>query len=325
MAETFSDIAHRVTTHWDAVFASPNPLLEPITEWYGMQYPRALDGRPRRAQNQGLVMPDTDFEECLANAKAYAGPHLKQFAAALDHTAARQLRDALSPGHEVLVVDVGCAAGILGLFTDRSGFAHYVGVDTNEWMRLLARAVFESTLNDITLQESQAMSPDYGTYGPFVSRHQYTVGFDRLGRKNVGSITDDRPTFVIHEGIDNHVGWLRYVENVAGALDLTRPGGRPITVLVVMNHLLFQMHDVPQTVISVLDKCRQAAALRGVQAYLVSIEPGTLYKPDRLGTQGFDSLIAKLPASVTRLSVAGVGAYLTGNSRGDAAVRILRF
>lgn len=325
MTETFSEIAGRVTAHWDGIFRSPNPLMEAITEWYGIPYPRRLDELPRRASNQGLVQPDTDFEECLANARAYAGPHLRQLGAALDHAEAQPLRNALSPRHEVIVVDVGCAAGILGLFTDRAGFAHYVGIDTNRWMRTLARAVFETTLNDITLQESLASNPDHGTYGSFVSRKQYTFAFDGHGRPRIGTITDDRPTFAVHEGIDDHVGWLRYVENVASAVDLAAGGARPITVLAVMNHLLFQMTDVPQTVRSVLDKCRRASALPGVRAFMVSIEPGTLYKPDRLGTQGFDSIVAGMPVNVTRLSVPGVGSYLTGNSRGDAAVRILRF
>lgn len=325
MTETFTQIAARVTAHWDGIFRSPNPLMEAITEWYGIPYPRTIDELPRQASNQGLVLPDTDFEECLANARAYAGPHLRQLGAALDHATARPLRDALSQRHEVIVVDVGCAAGILGLFADRAGFAHYVGIDTNEWMRLLARAAFESTLNDITLQEGLATVPDHGTYGSFVQRMQYTFAFDGHGRPAVGTITDNRPTFVVHEGIDNHEGWLRYVENVASTVDLAAAAARPITVLAVMNHLLFQTNDVPQTVHSVLEKCRRASTLRGVTAFLVSIEPGTLYKPDRLGTQGFDSIVAKMPVQVSRLSVPGVGSYLTGNSRGDASVRILRF
>lgn len=284
---SYAEIAERVVNLWNGCFAVERPFLEQFKR-YGIDYPIAVDQQRKGAQGRGVVEPDTEFVECLANARIYAAPHLMQFAEALDHESAAALRGHLTADHEVLVVDVGCAAGILSLFADRAGFAHYIGVDTNRWMRLLSRAVFESVMNDI-------------------------------------AVKTDRPTFKILEHIDSQDGWCDDVRRVSANTDLSAPGARRLTVLLVMNHLVFQRHDVARTVSSAIETCRGLAALPGVHPYLVSIEPGTLYKPDRLGTRGLDGMLLERQLRVERYSVTGVKMLVTGNNKGDAAVRLVSF
>ncbi len=322
---SFTALAERVVEHWNAHFADERPFFEQFEDWYGVDYPLAVDIRSQRASDQGLVSPDTNFAECLANARSYAAPHLRQLAQALDHEHAKTLRRHLTSTHEVIVVDVGCAAGILALLVDRAGFSHYIGIDTNNWMRLLARAVFETTLNDIAVQDGMATHPDFGVYGPFVERDQYSVTGTHARRTTVRTVRTGQPGFGILESIDSHDGWTKFVEKIAHNHDLQAPGARKITVLVVMNHLLFQLGDVPRTVTTVLGKCRALAQYPGVNPFLVSIEPGTLYKPDRFGTQGFDKIIVEQRLNVVRYGVPGLSTYLTGNSKGDAAVRLISF
>lgn len=320
---TYADVAAQVIECWEQHFEDERPFLEQFEEWYGIDYPIAVGQSRTRAQDQGVVQPDSEFVECLANARSYATPHLIQLAEALDHGRAAALRRHLTDDHEVLVIDVGCAAGILSLFTDRAGFAHYIGVDTNPWMRSLSRAVFETVMNDITLQEAYATVPDFGTFGGFIERFQYTVASTPQHGTQVSTVRTDRTSFGIHEHIDSHNGWSNFVRRVAMNTDLSAMGARRLTVLLVMNHLMFQLHDVPRTVTSAIDKCRGLATLPGVHPYLVSIEPGTLYKPERFGTQGLDRLLRECRLGVERYSVTGLSRLLTGNNKGDAAVRLV--
>lgn len=321
----YTEIAARVIERWRAHFDHERPFLEQFEEWYGIDYPIAA-GQPRRGvQDQGVVQPGTDFVECLANARSYAPPHLMQLAEALDHGRAATLRDHLTAEYDVMVVDVGCAAGILSLFTDRAGFAHYIGVDTNPWMRTLSRAVFETVMNDITLQKEYATVPEYGTFGGFIERHQYTVANAPQHGTQVSTVKADRTSFEILEHIDSHDGWSNHVRRVSANTDLSAPGARRLTVLLVMNHLMFQLHDVLRTVTSAIQECQDLAALPGVHSYLLSIEPGTLYKPDRLGTKGLDRVLLERQLRVERYSVTGSSKFLTGNSKGDAAVRMVSF
>jgi hypothetical protein len=321
----YTEIAERVIERWDAHFESDRPFLEQFEEWYGIDYPIAADQPRRPAKYHGIVEPDTDFVECLANARSYATPHLRQFAKALDHGRAAPLRNHLTAEHDVIVIDIGCAAGILSLFTDRAGFAHYIGVDTNPWMRSLSRAVFETVINDITLEEAMATVPDFGTFGGFIERYQYTVVTAPQRGTQISTVKTDRASFMILEHIDSHNGWFNYVRRVAANTDLFASGARRLTVLLVMNHLMFQLTDVPRTVDSAIQKCRRLAALPGVHPYLVSIEPGTLWKPGRLGTEGLDKLLLESRLGVERYSVTGLSELLTGNSKGDAAVRLVSF
>lgn len=322
---SYVEIAARVSECWREHFNRELPFLEQFEEWYGIDYPIAVGQPRRRVQDQGVVQPDTEFVECLANARSYATPHLMQFAEALDHESAAALRGHLTADHEVLVVDVGCAAGILSLFADRAGFAHYIGVDTNPWMRSLSRAVFETVMNDITLQAAIATVPDFGTFGGFVDRYQYVVANTSQQSTQVSTVKTDRPNFEILEHIDSHDGWCNYVRRVSANTDLSAPGARRLTVLVVMNHLMFQLHDVPRTVTSAIERCRGLTALPGVYPYLMSIEPGTLHKPDRLGTRGLDQMLLERQLRVERYSVTGLSTLLTGMSKGDAAVRLVTF
>ena len=98
-----------------------------------------------------------------------------------------------------------------------------------------------------------------------------------------------------------------------------------MTVMVVMNHLLFQTTDVRSIVEKVLDTCMSLAKLPGVHPYLMSIEPGTLYKPDRFGTRGLDEVLQERRLRVERYPVTGLSKFLAGNSKGDAAVRLVSF
>lgn len=321
----YIEIATRVIECWRGHFEVERPFFVQFEEWYGIDYPLTVDQPRSRARGRGVVQPDTDFVECLANARSYASPHLMQFAEALDHGHAATLRDHLTAEHDVIVVDIGCAAGILSLFTDRAGFAHYIGVDTNPWMRALSRAIFETVMNDITLQEAKATVPDFGMFGGFIERYQYTVANAPQQGTQVRTVKTDRTSFEILEHIDSHNGWFNYVRRVSANTDLSAPGARRLTVLLVLNHLLFQLHDVPRTVTSAIQKCQDLAKLPGVHPYLVSIEPGTLYKPDRLGTQGLDRVLLERQLRVERYSVTGLSTFLTGSSKGDAAVRLVPF
>jgi hypothetical protein len=323
----YVEIASRVVDLWNDRFAAERPFLSQFEEWYGTDYPVPA-GQPRtRAKDQGVVQPDTDFVECLANARSYAGPHLMQFAEALDHERAATLQGHLTADHEVIVVDVGCAAGILSLFADRAGFAHYIGVDTNRWMRLLSRSVFESVMDELTgwMDTPDAPRPHLNGYGGCIERTQYTVVNEPPHGTRVSKVRTLQPSFGILEDIDSHDGWSNFVRRVAANTDFSAPRARRITVLLVMNHLMFQLHDVPRTVTSAIDKCRRLASLPGVNTYLVSIEPGTLYKPGRLGTQGLERVLLERQLGVERYSVTGLSSFLTGNSKGDAAVRLVRF
>lgn len=322
---SYTEIAERVIERWKAHFDRDRPFLEQFEEWYGIDYPIAAGQQRTRAQDQGVVQPGTEFVECLANARSYAAPHLLQFAEALDHERGTTLRDHLTAEHDVMVIDVGCAAGILSLFADRAGFAHYIGVDTNPWMRALSQAVFETVMNEITFQGTMATACDFGTFGGFIERYQYTVADARQQGTKVDTVKTDRPSFVILEHIDSHNGWFNYVRRVSANTDLSDPGARRLTVLLVMNHLMFQLHDVPRTVTSAIERCQGLAALPGVHPYLVSIEPGALFKPDRLGTQGLDRVLRERQLTVERYAVTGLSRFLTGNSKGDAAVRLVSF
>jgi len=322
---TFADIAQTVAKHWNGLYSQAAPFIEQIEEWYGIDYPEAARGPQQRPRDQGIVSPDTDLTECLANARSYALPHLHQLAEALDHENASDLRKVITPSHEVIVVDVGCAAGALSLFVDQAGFAHYVGIDTNHWMRLLARATFNKTLNDLALVDALGTRAEIGQYGLLVERLQYSLAHSPGRGTAVQTVTSDRPSFELLDDIDSLVGWRTFVEQVSKNEDLQSPSARPITILVVMNHILFQLIDVPRTAQTALDHCRDLSGLSGVRAFLLSIEPGTLYKPDRLGTRGFDEMLGQRRLDVRRFSVRGVASYLTGGNRGEAAVRLISF
>lgn len=323
----YTEIAARVVKLWNDRLADDRPFLAWFEEWYGPDYPIAAGQPPRRPKNQGVVEPNTDFAECLANARSYASPHLIQFAQALDHGSAAALRGHLTADHEVLVVDVGCAAGILSLFTDRAGFAHYIGVDTNPWMRLLSRAVFETVMDELTGWEydPDAPNPLLDGYGGYVERTQYAVAGQPQQGTKVTKVRTRQPSFGILDDIDAHDGWSNYVRRVSESTNLSDPGARRLTVLLVLNHLLFQLHGVPRTIMSVIDKCRGLAALSGVHPYLISIEPGTLYKPDQFGTQGLDRVLRERQLRAERYSVTGLSELLTGSSKGGAAVRLVSF
>lgn len=322
---SYTDIAERIVDLWRGHFNVDRPFLEKFEEWCGIEYPIAAAQPRMGSRDQGMISPQTDFIECLANARSYAAPHLLQFAEALDHERATTLRNRLNSDHEAIVVDVGCAAGILSLFVDRAGLAHYVGVDTNPWMRFLSRAVFETVLHDLALRKDAAGAVEAGGNSGLIERAQYSVAtHPRLGTK-VSTVRTDRPSFVVLDDIDAHDGWSKYVRRVATNADFSAPEARRLTVLLVMNHLMFQLHDVPRTVTSAIDKCRDLASLKEVAVYLVSIEPGRLYKPDRLGTQGLDRVLRERGLTVERFSVPGVSAFLTGSSKGNAAVRLVSF
>lgn len=321
----FVELAERVVERWNQHFTAERPFAEQLEDWYGIDYPLQSDLPGQRAKDQGIVSPETGFAECLANARQYAAPHLLQLAEALDHSDAVGLRTHLTESHEVIVVDIGCAAGILSLLVDRAGFAHYVGVDTNNWMRLLTKVVFETTLNDMALADGIAVSPTSHSYGSFVERDQYSVSTTRRGGTTVRTVRTDRPGFGILESIDSHDGWTNFVKKVSINHNLRVPRARHITVLVVMNHLLFQLHDVTRTVTNALAKCLDLGKIEGVNPFLLSIEPGTLYKPDRLGTHGFDQLLTTQLLRITRYKVPGLSSYLIGKSKGEAAVRLVTF
>jgi hypothetical protein len=136
----------------------------------------------------------------------------------------------------------------------------------------------------------------------------------------VQTVTCDRPSFEVLDDIESLVGWRTFVERLSKIEDLQSHRARPITFFVVMNHILFQLVDVPRTAQVALDHCRELSELSGVRAFLLSIEPGTLYKPGRLGTRGFDAMLAERRLEVRRFNVRGVG-----RNKSDAAVRLISF
>lgn len=319
----FRYIASRVAEHWNPIFQCANPLLEEICEWHGREYPVALDSLPSRARLQGVVHPDTEFSECIANARSYAAYHLMQLGEALDHPASATLRHHLGAPHQVAVVDIGCAAGILALFVDRCGFAQYIGIDSNPWMRYIGQLVVETTFNQIILQEGYASQPDYGVYGPFIEREVMVVS-DEESMASVSSSTVERPFVSFTDKFDSNF-FMRYVQTAIDLGHTVEATPKPITILVVMNHFLFQETDVEDVVAEFLELCIFLANKRGVHPFLLSIEPGTLYKPNRLGTQGLDRLLHQRNLTADRFDVTGLSKYLTGKSKGSAAVRLVNF
>ena len=313
---TFQDIAIRVKNHWDGIFQRDDPLYEEICEWYGEPYPTPVP-LVRRTRDQGFVTPETDFAECISNARSYAGPHLLQLATVLDSAQATNLRQHLTGGQEVIVIDVGCAAGILSLFADRCGFAHYIGIDTNSWMRRISDLVLQTTFNTMVVIEGYSPRPDHGEYGYFMERPVTSAdsGLTTL---------EDRPTFTLFDGLSESISeTVRQLSRVAQHRNISRN----FTVLVVLNHILFQpsQADIERLIRRVLELCVGFEQLNSVTSYLISIEPGALWKPARFGTQGFDNELAMVPAVVQRFPVVGLTELLTGRPGKDAVVRLVRF
>lgn len=296
MASNYSQFAEQVISLWRTTYEAEFPLLFSIKEQLQADYP--IDTSVGRQGNRGEVSPSTDFAVCVANARSYAIPHLKQLVQVLDHSKSEGIRAALRPDREVLVVDVGCAAGILGLFVDRAGFQRYWGIDTNRWMRELAKAMSGATRN--ALKSTLDLGLDgLGPYGGIVERklHRHVDSVDGKARF---------PEFAFTDGSDS---WSDFVISF-----LSSGCPRRSTVLVVMNHFLFQPEGVPETVKRLLAGCRMISRTGRADVFLISIEPSGLRKPDRYGPQGLRRDLHDLrpPKWMHEFTVTGAGHFLSG-------------
>jgi len=329
----FTGLTRRVISHWQPLFAGDRPLEEELLLWAGIEYPPWSPQPLPQGWIRGTAGKDTDFASCVIQARHNASKHLRQLAQALDNPEAARLHRHLDSDHEVLVVDIGCAGGILALLADRAGFARYWGVDINPYMRSIVRAVTGSVRNFLVLVGANGRPEDFGEYGDLVFR---PLGWDsrmgspeKLKLEEIGLVGLDgelMADFPLVRIVDNDqlLDWTNDVRLLSDPMSPIRDQ-RMLTVLVVMNHFLWQPDGVRDVVERILDSCSSLAKHLPINMYLLSIEPGGIYpRPHLFGPMGFDVLLRERSLVPHRFPVQGTRQMATGDGQ-PAEVRLVTF